>query len=114
MTDEIGQEMNNEILFEEMEEIKCSLDRLHDNINEIKKPLDLENRAARAIEVLDKFEEYMKNIDKLNLMTNELKGQVSIIRAAMNKTEKYQTNMHEKYKKAIKILFNGMKDTDSE
>ncbi len=67
-----------------------------------------------ADEYLDKFDNYMRNLEKANNMVNELKGQVALVRAAMNKTEKYQKDMHDKYKKAMKILFNGMRDTDSE
>ena len=101
-------------LEEEIEDFKDRFDRIFDTISEIKKPLDLEVRSARAIEVLDKFDNYMKNLEKSNIMVNELKGQVALVRSSMLKTEKYQSSMHEKYKKAMKILFNGMKDTDSE
>ena len=82
MIDEEGQELNQQCLFDEMAYLKCSIEKLHDEISEIKKPLDLEFRAARAIEVLDKFENYMKNIDKLNILVNEVKGLVACVRAA--------------------------------
>lgn len=36
-----------------------------------------------ATKTLDKFEDYMKNVDKLNSMINEFKGCVSIARAAI-------------------------------
>jgi hypothetical protein len=107
-------------IFSEVEDIKSSIEDLTDRferiayqIEDIKKPLDLEVRAARAIEVLDKFDNYMRNLEKCNIMVNELKGQVAIVRATMNKTEKYQQSMHEKYKKAMKILSQGMRDTDN-
>jgi prefoldin subunit 5 len=110
MTDEIGQEMNDQCLFEEIEELQSSLERLHDKVNEIKKPLDLELRAARAIEVLDKFDVYMKNIDKLNVMVNELKGHTSLVRAWGNKTSKKEKDI----KHIITMIAALCKETDSE
>ncbi len=108
-------------IFYEVESIKISIEdlndrfeRIADKIEDIKKPLDLEVRAARAIEILDKFDNYMRNLEKSNIMVNELKGQVALVRAAMNKTDTYQKSMHEKYKKALKALALGMRDTDSE
>ncbi len=108
-------------IFSEVESIKISIEdlndrfeRIADKIEDIKKPLDLEVRAARAIEVLDKFDNYMRNLEKSNIMVNELKGQVALVRASMNKADRYQQTIHEKYKKALKALALGMRDTDSE
>jgi hypothetical protein len=117
---------NNEIsepkcMFAEVEESKKSIEDLNnrfdsiiDLITDIKKPLDIELRVSHAQQTLDKFDNYMRNLEKCNIMVNELKGQVALVRAAMNKTDTYQKSMHEKYKKAMKILYNGMRDTDSE
>jgi hypothetical protein len=110
MTDEIGQELNDQCLFEEMEEIKSSLERLHDKIQEIKRPLDLEVRVVRAIEVLDKFEDYMKNIDRLNVMVNEIKGQFSIFRSVQSRTAKRQKDI----KHIISMIAELCKESDSE
>lgn len=112
--DKVGQDLRDRDILEELQELNSSLERLNDKVNEIKRPLDLEDRATLAVKILDKFDEYMKNVDKLNTIVNELKGQTSIVRAAMNKTEKYQSNLHEKYKKACKALFGGLKETDNE
>jgi hypothetical protein len=60
-----------------------SINRLHDKLNKL---LDDERRKREVIlatKTLDKFEDYMKNVDKLNGMINEFKGCVSISRGAL-------------------------------
>lgn len=128
MTNETGHDLNGDIetseekcLFSEVNDIKITIEdmnarfaRIEYKIDEIKKPLDLEITVSHAEQTLDKFDNYMRNLEKCNIMVNELKGQVALVRAAMNKTDRYQKSMHEKYKKAMKILYNGMRDTDSE
>lgn len=56
--------------------------RMHDKLNIL---VEDENRKKQVIlsqKTLDKFEDYMKNVDKLNGMINEFKGCVSLARGA--------------------------------
>ena len=59
---------------------------LQDNIRKL---LDLREREdiRTKINYADKFEDYMKNIDKLNMMINEFKGLVSIVRGQVKSNE---------------------------
>ena len=84
--DPFGSELK-EMIKESIEEIFFSEDEyspfnsLQDKINRLLDIHDYENRVDRAIPILEKYENYMKNIDRLNTMVNELKGQVAILRA---------------------------------
>ena len=42
-----------------------------------------------AGKVLDKFEDYMKNVDKLNNLVNEMKGMVSVTRACLQEKKEF-------------------------
>jgi hypothetical protein len=43
--------------------------------------------AHVSLKIMDKFEEYMKNVDKLNSMINELKGCASMVRASLKEKQ---------------------------
>lgn len=59
------------------------MNRIHDKLNELLSD-EKRNEAVRlATKTLDKFDDYMKNVDKLNMMVNEFKGLVSISRACL-------------------------------
>lgn len=60
-----------------------SLDRLHDKLSYLIDENTREQKVELALKTLDKFDDYMKNVDKLNEMVNEFKGCVSIARAAI-------------------------------
>jgi hypothetical protein len=45
-------------------------------------------RVEIAQKTLDRFEDYMKNVDKINNMINEFKGCVSMARASLNEGRK--------------------------
>lgn len=61
-----------------------SLDRLHDKLTTLLNDSNREKQVFLAEKTLDKFEDYMKNVDKLNQMINEFKGCISIARAAIS------------------------------
>lgn len=59
------------------------LNSISDNIRKLLEVNRAEERIESAQRIAEKFEEYMKNIDKLNMMINEFKGVVSMSRAAL-------------------------------
>jgi hypothetical protein len=60
-----------------------TLHLMHQKINELLRDDRRKEEVAIATKTLDKFEDYMKNVDKLNEMANELKGCVSMARSAI-------------------------------
>lgn len=60
------------------------LDGLHDKINSLLNDSDRCEEAILSVAVLDKFADYMKNVDKLNAMINEFKGCVALARSALS------------------------------
>lgn len=108
-------------LFSEVYDIKITIEdmnarfaRIEYKIDEIKKPLDLELRVAQANATLDKFDNYMRNLEKCNIMVNELKGQVALVRSAIKAMQNEKYSINKRYQAALKSLFAGLKDTDSE
>lgn len=67
----------------ESDDEHSTINRIHDKLNSLIEYGDRTESALLSEQTMDKFEEYMKNIDKLNLMINEFKGCVSIARAAI-------------------------------
>lgn len=65
------------------EDENSSINRIHDKLNALMKGGELLKQAELSEKTLDKFEDYMKNVDKLNSMINEFKGCVAISRAAI-------------------------------
>ena len=59
------------------------IDRLHDKLNTLLNDGHQIAQVAIAEKTLDKFEDYMKNVDKLNILINEFKGCVSMARDAI-------------------------------
>jgi hypothetical protein len=72
------------------DDVFCSTEE-YNSINRINDKLNLllvDSKRLEAVDLaeqtLDKFEDYMKNVDKLNGMINEFKGCVSMARAALD------------------------------
>lgn len=61
-----------------------SINQIHDKLNVLVRNEDRRNEVRLAELTLDKFEDYMKNVDKLSLMINEFKGCVSMSRGALS------------------------------
>jgi predicted Ser/Thr protein kinase len=57
-----------------------AVNRLHDKVDQLLDQKDLEDKVDGYMEICDKFEDYMKNVDKINQMINEFKGLVAIVR----------------------------------
>ena len=85
-------ELIEEKLDHSLEKLECllssdDLDDIYDKLTEI---LNDENRLEKVNlchQTLDKFEDYMKNVDKLNTMVNEIKGIASMTRASLKSTD---------------------------
>lgn len=92
-----------------------TINRLHDKLNTLLNDMSRIDQAKTAIVICDKFEDYMKNIDKLNALVNEFKGCVSLARASI--AERKESNfafelglqseirkIHEEQKKTNELL----------
>lgn len=60
-----------------------SLSRLHDKADALLNDAVTITQVSLAEKTLDKFDDYMRNVDKLNTMINELKGCVAVCRGTM-------------------------------
>lgn len=67
------------------EEEHNPLNRIHDKLNSLIEDSDRQKAVLLAQKTLDKFEDYMKNVDKLNSMVNEFKGCISMARGVLHK-----------------------------
>lgn len=112
--DQVGQDLREIDVLDGIDSINSRLDVLFDKLEDVKDTLNLEEKAELSTKILDKFDDYMRNIEKLNSMVNELKGQVAIVRAGMRHTQDESKQMHKRYKEALKGLFKGLQETDSE
>lgn len=66
------------------------LQRLHDKLNMLLSDEKRKDAIDLATKTLDKFDDYMKNVDKLNLMVNEFKGLISIARACLSEKKEFE------------------------
>ena len=60
-----------------------SINRLHGKLDDLIRDSDKLQEVMVAEKTMDKFEDYMKNVDKLNGMINEFKGCVTLARGAL-------------------------------
>jgi hypothetical protein len=67
------------------------LQRLDDKVNMILMDERRNEEVNLARKTLDKFEDYMKNVDKLNMMVNEIKGLVAVSRTCLNEKKELET-----------------------
>ncbi len=99
-----------EIIKEAIEDIFFSEDEfspfnsLNDKINSLLSTQKAELRMDFAIKMADKFEDYMKNVDKLNQMINEFKGLVSMVRGEAKVTQTENERLKKQLKKLLEIL----------
>jgi hypothetical protein len=61
-----------------------TINRLHDKLDALLSDAVIAGEVLVAEKTLDKFEDYMKNVDKFNAMINEFKGCVSMARASIS------------------------------
>jgi len=89
------------------DDLSNSYDSLHDKLNTLlndEKRLE-ETRVVGA--TLDKFDDYMKNVDKLNMMVNEFKGLVSVATACLSEKKEFETLLDDIRVVAKNIRFNS-------
>lgn len=85
--DEFAESVNN---FFYSEEDYSPINRIHDKLDKLLEGEARVQRVEIAEKTLFKFEDYMKNIDKLNALINEFKGCVALARSAI--AERKQAN----------------------
>jgi len=92
----------------ESEEESSSINRIHDKLNTLLNDEKRKQEVELALKTLDKFEDYMKNVDKLNNMINEFKGCVSMARSALEERKRLDAQksakIDEKLEKITEIL----------
>ncbi len=85
-----------------------SIDHIHYKLNDLLKDERRQKEVELALQTLDKFEDYMKNVDKLNNMINEFKGCVSMARSALEERKqsdaRKSAEIDEKLDKITEIL----------
>lgn len=79
-------------LSESIVEIHKKLNMLFEEKQEINERLDEINYIIIDAKTRDRFDDYMKNVDKLNLMINEFKGCVSMARSVLEERKKLNEN----------------------
>lgn len=93
--------LSAEGLKERFEEYFCSddeynsINRIHDKLNSLINDTTREEKVTLAIKTLDKFEDYMKNVEKVNVMINEFKGCVSMARGALGERKELNKEVEE-------------------
>lgn len=89
-----------------IEDALCSEDefntfnRIHDKLNTLVDDANRQQAVLLAEKTLDKFEDYMKNVDKLNVMINEFKGCVSLAQSAIAERKQLEVDIMEMKKVA--------------
>lgn len=106
----IDKEELREIIREELdnlfcsEEIYCPFGRMRDNIQKLVDMYEADEKVELAVSTLDKFEDYMKNIDRFNAMINEFKGLVSIVRSEAKNVQVRHEKERGQIVKLLKVL----------
>lgn len=106
----MDEETIKEIIKESIQEIFYSEDEfapfnnLQDTCNRLIEIANYEERLECSRACLDKFEDYMKNVDRLNQMINEFKGLVSIVRGETQAVKKQNDHVKKQLKKLLETL----------
>ena len=85
--------------------LEASTSRMDDKLDTIIDDCNRENRILLAERTLDKFNDYMKNVEKLHSMINEFKGCVSMARAAMQERKKLDSSTKKSTKNKVSACF---------
>ena len=92
------------------DDIQDEINSFHDRLSEIREDIEDITKVSLTTKTMDRFDDYMKNVDKLNLMINEVKGVISLARAAIAE-RKEQAKELEEFKETTKIakeIHSGM------
>ncbi len=79
------------------------IDLIYDRVGTLVNDLHRRHAVVIAQHTLDKFNDYMKNFDKMNSMVNEFKGCVSIARASLE-----EKKVLENLRRDTKSKLNGI------
>jgi hypothetical protein len=84
-----------------------SINRIHDKLNTLMNDEKRIHSVELATKTLDKFDDYMKNVNKLNVMINEFKGCVSLARGALGERKELdkQHNVHYQTESKIDAIY---------
>lgn len=80
-----------------------TLSQVNNSLCEVLDTVEAMESKLLSVEVVDKFDDYMKNVDKLNTMVNEVKGCVAVARASLQDRKDYDAFM-ERMDEAIKYV----------
>lgn len=80
-----------------------SINMIHEKLNLLVYDKDKIKAMDLATQTLDKIDDYMKNVDKLNSLINEFKGCVSIARASLELKKDHDIITKELCDKMLKI-----------
>jgi hypothetical protein len=83
----------NKKLHEKLNTLEDKIDIIlanQDLLDEMKLYMEEIREAHISFKIMDKFECYMKNVDKLNSMINEIKGCASMCRASLKESKTIQ------------------------
>lgn len=83
------------------------INRINDKLNHLISDSNQVQKVMLAEKTMDKFEDYMKNIDKLNLLVNEFKGCVSLGRLSLQERKDMMRYTQETEHK-IDAIFENM------
>jgi hypothetical protein len=84
-----------------------SISRIHGKLDILLEDKDRKRSVELAIKTLDKFEDYMKNVDKLNMLINEFKGCVSLARGSLA-SRKEEEALKNEYLTKIDYIWENM------
>jgi hypothetical protein len=88
------------ITFLSSEEEFSPLNCIHEKLDVLVDDTDRKEEVAIALQTLDKFENYMKNLEKLNMLVNEFKGCVTLARGAIEERKELDKQTEETKKLA--------------
>ena len=77
---------------------------LQDKINKFISAEESQKKVEVSLAICDKFNDYMKNVDKLNSMINEFKGLVAVVRGEAKVVQKFNSTHKAKIRKLLEVL----------
>lgn len=69
--------------------------KIHDKLTLLVEDENRLDQVALCTKTLDKFEDYMKNVDKLNALINEIKGVASVTRSMLDEKKQFDQTLKE-------------------
>jgi hypothetical protein len=77
---------------------------IHDKLDSLLNDDTRKDQVKLSEKTLDKFDDYMKNVDKLNVMINEFKGLVAIVRGESRVYREQNQKLNKKLRDLLRIL----------